>query len=237
LVVTGYAEVAVDEREWLPCADPKRMLEILRGKASERKLRLFLAASARSVWIQMVDPIMRGAVEAAERLADGLASLEEHETAHLAVYGLASQAPGLSENASRMGVTLDEYAAFVGLALSCGFSKKGLDQITRMNTWVHGTRLTGQKQPALLREIFGNPFHPVTLDSAWQTSTVVALAQAAYDERQLPSGHLHPDRLAVLADALEEAGCQSEDILGHLRQPGAVHVRGCHVVDLLLAKE
>jgi hypothetical protein len=87
----------------------------------------------------------------------------------------------------------------------------------------------------LLRDIIGNPFHPVSINLAWQTPTVLSLAQAAYDNRILPAGTLEPARLAVLADALEEAGCDNADILNHLRQPGE-HVRGCWVVDLVLGK-
>jgi hypothetical protein len=64
---------------------------------------------------------------------------------------------------------------------------------------------------------------------------VVALAQAAYDQRELPAGHLDRARLAILADALEEAGCTDQTILGHLRGPGP-HVRGCWAVDLILGK-
>jgi hypothetical protein len=89
--------------------------------------------------------------------------------------------------------------------------------------------------PALLREIFPNPFRPVALGPAWTTSDIRTLAQAAYDERHLPSGHLDLTRLAVLADALEEAGATG-DILTHLRSPGP-HMRGCWPVDLLLGKE
>jgi len=90
---------------------------------------------------------------------------------------------------------------------------------------------------ALLRDIFGSlSFRPVVIDPAWRTPTVHALAQAAYDTRILPSGALDNARLAVLGDALEEAGCDNADILNHLRQPGE-HVRGCWVVDLLLGKE
>ena len=88
----------------------------------------------------------------------------------------------------------------------------------------------------VLREVFGNPFRSVALDPAWQTSTVVSLAQAAYEERILPAGTLDPDRLAVLADALEEAGCDNPDILSHLRGPGP-HYRGGFALDLLLSKE
>jgi hypothetical protein len=91
---------------------------------------------------------------------------------------------------------------------------------------------------ALLRCIFVNPFRPVTISPAvltWNDAVVVRLAQAAYEERHLPAGTLDNSRLAVLADALEEAGCTSEDILDHLRGPGT-HVRGCWPVDLCLGK-
>jgi hypothetical protein len=64
---------------------------------------------------------------------------------------------------------------------------------------------------------------------------VIGLAEAAYEERLLPSGHLDPVRLAVLADALEAAGCQDAQLLGHLRAPGP-HVRGCAAVDAVLGK-
>jgi hypothetical protein len=64
---------------------------------------------------------------------------------------------------------------------------------------------------------------------------VVRLARAAYDNRQLPSGLLDNARLAVLADALEEAGCADPRLLGHLRSD-LEHYRGCHVLDLILGK-
>jgi hypothetical protein len=88
----------------------------------------------------------------------------------------------------------------------------------------------------LLRDIFGNPFRPVTLDPSWRIPDILALAQAAYDNRELPAGTLAPARLAVLADALEEAGCTERTLLDHLRSPGP-HVRGCWSVDLLLGRE
>jgi len=91
-------------------------------------------------------------------------------------------------------------------------------------------------QVKLVWDIFGNPFGPAALDPAWRTPTVTNLATAAYNERAMPSGELDPARLAVLADALEEAGCQDAEILGHLRSPGP-HARGCWAVDLALGKE
>jgi hypothetical protein len=79
-----------------------------------------------------------------------------------------------------------------------------------------------------LHDISGNPFRPVTLDPTWLTPKVKTLAQAIYDDRAF-------ERMPVLADALEEAGCTNADILDHCRKPGE-HVRGCWVVDLALGK-
>jgi hypothetical protein len=80
----------------------------------------------------------------------------------------------------------------------------------------------------LLRDIFGNPFRPITPNPSWLTSTVVSLANGIYVEKAF-------DRMPILADALQDAGCDNEDILNHCRQPGE-HVRGCFVVDSLLGK-
>jgi hypothetical protein len=90
----------------------------------------------------------------------------------------------------------------------------------------------------LTRDILGNPFRPVVVSPswlAWRGGTVGKLAQAAYDNRTLPSGELDTIRLRVLADSLEEAGCGDPVYLNHLRSPGP-HVRGCFVVDALLAR-
>jgi hypothetical protein len=94
-----------------------------------------------------------------------------------------------------------------------------------------------RRHTILVREVFGNPFRPVAVDSAWLTwndGVVVRLARAAYEQRRLLTGLLDNARLAVLADALEEAGCADEQILGHLRD-GSEHVRGCFVLDRVLA--
>jgi len=84
-------------------------------------------------------------------------------------------------------------------------------------------------EAAILRDIFGNSFCPVTSVAGWLNTNIVALAQAIYDDRAF-------DRMSILADALEDAGCANQDILNHCRQPG-VHVRGCWLIDLFLGKE
>jgi len=90
-------------------------------------------------------------------------------------------------------------------------------------------------QATILRDLIGNPFQPFLVESSWLTPTVTSLAQAAYDERTLSNGELNADRLAVLSDALEEAGCNERAILEHLRG-SAPHVRGCFAIDSLLKK-
>src|SRR5262249_14974171 len=117
---------------------------------------------------------------------------------------------------------------------------------TEMPRWAYLFLLDLTRKPArrdraawgvrVARCIWG-PLHYRTslIDTAWGTRATRTLAQSAYDERILPSGELDPTRLAILADALEEAGCTSADILDHLRSPGP-HVRGCWAVDLVLGK-
>jgi hypothetical protein len=80
----------------------------------------------------------------------------------------------------------------------------------------------------LARCVFGNPFRPAAADPSWLTTTVSALARGIYEGRAF-------DRLPILADALQDAGCELEAVLAHC-QGGGPHVRGCWVVDLLLGK-
>jgi hypothetical protein len=91
----------------------------------------------------------------------------------------------------------------------------------------------------LLRDRWGPTlFRPVAADPAWLAwhgGAIVKLAQAVYEERELPSGHLDASRLAVLADMLEEANCSDPQLLGHLRGPGP-HVRGCFAIDALMGR-
>jgi hypothetical protein len=95
-------------------------------------------------------------------------------------------------------------------------------------------------QVQLLHDIFGNPFHPPPplppAVLAWNDGTVRRIAQGIYDERLLPEGTLDTARLAILADALLDAGCDDDALIQHCREPGP-HVRGCWAIDLILGKE
>jgi hypothetical protein len=70
---------------------------------------------------------------------------------------------------------------------------------------------------------------PMKFDAAWRTSDVLALARGINND-------LAVDRMPILADALQDAGCDSDDLLSHLRDTTATHVRGCWALDLVLGK-
>jgi hypothetical protein len=233
------------EAEWLACADPKPMLEFLKGQGSERKLRLFAVACCRRIWGSTLFPDDRQAVVVAEGFAEGIGGKKDLREAKEKAYRA-----GLTEYtvdpfpcaAHRDAFQAAQYAA----AFAQGFTVEDPEHFTAEieQRW-HKARkeaavADAHAQATLLRDIFGpRPLRPVSVDPgwlAWHGGDAAKLAQAVYDERELPSGHLDAARLAVLADMLEEAGCTNAELLSHLRSPGP-HVRGCCAVDLLLGKE
>jgi hypothetical protein len=174
-----------------------------------RKLRLFACACCRLKADRIGDPNWLAPLETAERFVDGEATYVD----------LADS----WEEAKRKGIWVE------------AANPISWDAANRSIHFVAGatiTRKTGQTLASLMRDIFGNPYHsapainPQWLD--WQAGTVVKLAQIIYDKRRFAD-------LPILADALEEAGCDNPDILAHCRS-GGEHVRGCWVVDLLLGK-
>jgi hypothetical protein len=100
--------------------------------------------------------------------------------------------------------------------------------VTAPNEWLKGRSKAIPVLASLLRDIFGNPFRPTALDPSWRTSAVTALASQMYESRDFAN-------MPILADALEDAGCDNADIIAHCHGAGP-HVRGCWVVDLVLGK-
>jgi hypothetical protein len=244
----------VDQATWLACDDPHKMLELLRanGKLSDRKARLFAVACCRRIWPLLTDARTRKAVEVAERYADGTASEQELSAAKAHTWTSASSADAAAAGrAAEASVWLDARSAshYAAFAAACDgpeghnpgeSARHRLPLLFRVRSRSSSRATERATQAALLRDLCGPLlFREVHLDLAWLTwhdGLVVRLAQAAYDERHLPAGTLDNARLAVFADALEEADCQDVQILGHLRS-GGDHVRGCFVIDLLLGKE
>lgn len=237
---------AMTEAEWMSCTNPFPMLEFLRKLVSPRKLRLFAVACCHRAW-DLLDEHSRTAVEVFERDANGLRKIEAMAVAELGpcfgdlrasrtvMLGLppwwlvvTTLLCGLTENVKQLVAWIDwslhERANDTHAALR---AVPGDEVRAAKAAWAKAQE---QAFPCnLLREIFGNPFHQVTLDSSWLTPEVVSLAQQVYDGRAF-------DRMPELAVALEEAGCKEPEILEHCRGKGQ-HVRGCWVLDRILGKE
>lgn len=221
------------EQEWLAAADPQSMLDHLRdsGKANERKLRLFAVACCRRIWDHLTDERSRRAVEVAEGYADGLVDQQQRACSEAegrqATIGLSGR-PWFAALAAKMSVAKHiPLPGVVNFTLADDTLRPGDREVRRC------------EQVHLLRDIVGNPFRPPSLPPsvlAWSDGLVRRLAEQAYEERSLPAGTLDIARLAVLADALLDAGCTDADLLGHLREPGP-HCRGCFGIDHLLGKE
>jgi hypothetical protein len=248
---SGEAE-AMNEAEWDACDDPDRMLKLVRDRPSERKLRLFACACCRRVW-HLLHPNSRRAVEVMERYVDGQVGEGERDAAEgyagVLVRNCNDRVPAevRIEGAAAHGVFAALGAVLGDEALGrrgrrtdprklaragASYAAEHAREALAREAGAGRSRVRSEAaraQCALLRDLFGNPFRPVTFDPLWRTAAVDALARGVYEERAF-------DRLPFLADALEEAGCPSEEILSHCRGPGP-HVRGCWVIDLIGGRE
>jgi hypothetical protein len=209
----------VTEAEWFACGDPQAMLQFLKGKASDRKLRLFAVAVSRLLPVPAYYPakfrtaLARG-IQAAEEYADGI--LDDDQANNILEETLLATTIGGGKHPLIFAVCRSLWPN----------AAEGAQQIAQ-------TVLPLAGAGGILPDLFGPlPFRPVTMPPAilaWNDETVKRLAESVYSDRAF-------DRLPILADALEEAGCTDAGMLGHLRGPGP-HVRGCWVVDLILGKE
>jgi hypothetical protein len=229
------------ESDWLTCTHPRPMLELLSGKVSRRKLRLFACACCRRVEPFLNNDMIRQALDAAEHYADG-------RIPDRTAFSWYLKANAVRARLTRSGDWSPESLAChaVAQALATGKDDSYLEVHGTVAKAVAAATGKGQASPTwhtafqaesavlsdLLRDIVGNPFVPPSVVDPgwlrWQGGTVGRLASAIYEERRFAE-------LPILADALEDAGCGNADILGHCRS-GGEHARGCWVVDWLLNK-
>jgi hypothetical protein len=215
------------ESEWLICKDPRKMLEFLGSWASTRKLRLFACACCRLVWFEFTSSLSRRAVEVAERFADGQADRREVLEAKTKAWKIAMDHER-ARQASGRRPELTEHLAFLP---TYPYEETAANIAGRLARNIRAIDDVRDAALDLLRDIFGNPFRQVAVDPEWLTrngGAVANLAQSIYEVGRF-------EELGVLADALEDAGCQEETLLDHCRGDGP-HVRGCWVLDLILGK-
>jgi hypothetical protein len=222
----------VTSDEWLSCRDPLGVVYAVADRLSDRKLRLLLVACCRRLPGLLEDPRLPDALDAAERFADGACSEEELRRAGAAAFRSNTSGAGAVYLACSKPDYLPNYLR--------GIAEVAEEAAGDGETRALALAAERAEQCRLVREVVGNPFGAKPPSDlawlAWNDGLIPRLAEAAYRERELPSGLLAPARLAVLADALEEAGCpQDHELLLHLRPPGP-HVRGCFALDPLLNK-
>jgi len=207
------------------------MLEFLRGKVSDRKLRLFAVGCVRRIWnlsqwnIAVLNGVVsRAAVESAERNADGL---EDDSTLRMITNGTCLYHPA--------GCTIQFPAIDAARLTAVASSREAAVDLDRWeetegepNEMVLVREMRAQISVA--QDIFGNPFRPVVFDPAWRSDTAVQLAKHIYEARDFST-------MPILADALQDAGCDNDAILTHCRDANGVHVRGCWVHDEVLGKK
>ena len=217
----------MNEEEWLRASSPTELYRLQTGPNSERKRRLFACSCCRRKWKWFVDHRSRHAVEVSELFAD--------DSDQVGALDWALQTARIQLNETRH--TLGYHNPHTRVArVACAVAQ------SRLDLFMIGREMSGvpirkyqamlaesRHQADLYRDIFGNPFRPVAVDPAWRTEAAVGLAAGIYEDRAF-------ERMPILADSLEEAGCEHADILTHCREPGT-HVRGCWVVDLVLGKE
>src|SRR5262245_50621370 len=211
----------MSEEEWLNSSHTGLLLRTVREFVSDRKYRLFVCACTRPVLPTSAHPDLHRGVEIAEQMADGIASHADIEWAreifcslHFAANYLARGFVGedmFLASFVREAVRPKAYQTRVVALLSDYEADKGIQ---------NGCGLSQ------LRDIFGNPFQPVDF-APWRTDTAIQLARQMYEAREFSA-------MPILADALQDAGCDNEEVLNHCRDTEQVHVRGCWVVDGVL---
>lgn len=228
---------------WMTATDPLEMLAHLyplRGLDSvepqSRQSCHYLHACARRAWDRLPE-VCRVIVALSERV---YASPMPDRILQRTVYPHAEELVNCRGDAARVNAIGRELAA-LGLARPAqilvqedyepeswsGFAH--LAYFPFCKTTPHYRRIPAELHSAdLIREVFGNPFErQPPLNPAWRTADVMNLARQAY-----ATGDFHT--LQILADALEEAGCDRVELLNHFRS-GVQHVRGCWALELVLA--
>jgi hypothetical protein len=192
------------------------------GLLKARKARLFACGCFRLVWSDVRCPQVRVAVELTEGRADRQVSEQELQQHRYPTGGVPID-------------SLDHRLQIAVQSLVISNMKPGYvawEVRTAADAPRYGPNRYSEgcrPQADLLRDIFGTPFRPPVLQPAWLTSTDISLARQMYDTRDFAA-------MPILADALQDAGCDGDGLLTHCRGPGP-HVRGCHVADAVLGKK
>jgi hypothetical protein len=256
------------EAEWLECDDPTPMIVSIHDRISARKVRLFAVACCQRVidWTKIADRIhgsmlmadgssvpfnrgddYRNAIDTAERFADGEATEAQLNEACDAAGDNVLSGGDACDLDPFVSVALPDIAEVMLTARRIGQTCHDLIPWTPDDPRPTPAEVKALQECAaqvgLVHDIFGNPFRPAAFSAEWRTDTAVTLARQMYESRDFGA-------MPILADALQDAGCDNPDVLDHCRgvaggdsgEPAGgspaqtTHVRGCWVCDLVLGK-
>lgn len=215
------------EEEWLTGSDPEPLLRYMVGKASNRKARLFIVWCCRQCDL-FSDLRFVAAINLAERLEE--ASTKERDAVEAGIWEAQDDDEEYANHYlvpfSVIDLLRDTYS--IESAADSPYTLASCAQcFTRNDLSFDGlAEELFIEQTEAIRELFGNPFRPAVLNPRWLTSTVIGIAESI-------DRHAQYHNMPILADALEDAGCDNSDILTHCRED-RFHARGCWVLDLLL---
>ena len=224
------------EKQWLRSADAEAMNEHFGDQLIERKARLVMfACCRRHPEFLEPTPVKTMAGLLAAHYADPQVPAEPFDgpdirKAYKALEGYASDTDSGGLRGVAFGMVAAAEPVSVARRLNESFRYLVFSCVHDIAAGVsrRSTRKEAKAQALLYREIIGNPFRPVTAEPAWLTSTVVALARQMYATEDFSA-------MPILADALQDAGCEDATVLAHCRDTNQGHVRGCWVLDMLLA--
>jgi hypothetical protein len=238
------------EIEWVGCTTPSRMLDALRDRTSDRKLRLFACSCCRRIAHLLSDSRLSDALEATEQFLEGTLSRDALDRAHsraraarddfrsadnsddaVAKRAAATAVMMMSTPKPQFHFQDEARQTFLMACKATSFQVSAAIQESRTAS-AYEDHNTLQDELCvhcdLLRDIIGNPFSQSHLRTTWLSERVVDLAGLIYSESAF-------DQMRQLGDALEESGCDDTSILRHCREP-SVHVRGCWVIDEILGQ-
>ena len=236
------------EAEWSVCEDPRRMFDYMIDRTGIRKLMLWGCACCERIPEVETTPCLIEVLRLAESVAEGRTHREALVVPAQALQDAREKQPNSPVQLLYSGVScVTCRVEFRKLLYKVGLNKlafavawqavpevevdmeEGIWGLPDNERFQKVCREEHHAQATLARDIFGNPFDMAGVKPCWQSTAATSIARGIYHDRAF-------ERMPVLADALQDAGCENEAILNHCRGSGP-HVRGCWVVDQLLGKQ
>jgi hypothetical protein len=196
------------------------VFDFLDAQPDARKKQLAFCACCRVTWHLVERECNRAAIEASEAFADGQLALRTLKRRWNAMRFEPVVYSQWMLNAA--GPANGEFPNLSPQTEADGDAVEAFEEVEgrESNKW---ERAWAER----VIDVFGHLLTDYRFERAWATDTAIAVARQMYDSRDFSA-------MPILADALQDAGCEYTTILDHCRDTTRAHCRGCWVVDLVL---